>query len=157
MKRHLKKTVNENVLKEVRNENDLFIPRADQDEHLQDQFIVQLKVRRKFDQVDLKEIACIYMKDESVVIIALNEKQIGIYSITLDHMKTLITEKGLKNNFFFHRSFILAYVFFDYPNLKISIKEIITRLNQIPINYSKRTIIALRSVLNRLRKINLSE
>lgn len=78
MKRHLKKTVNENVLKEVRNENDLFIPRADQDEHLQDQFIVQLKVRRKFDQVDLKEIACIYMKDQSVVIIALNEKQIGI-------------------------------------------------------------------------------
>lgn len=72
-------------------------------------------------------------------------------------MKTLITEKGLKNNFFFHRSFILAYAFFDYPNLKISIKEIITRLNQIPINYSKRTIIALRSVLNRLRKINLSE
>ncbi|MGL5920422.1 MAG: hypothetical protein ACRCZQ_07980, partial [Bacteroidales bacterium] len=132
MKRSLTAEEKVKALKEVGDEkiNDLSAVQSNQDEQLQEQFIVQLKIRRKLYRVNLKEIACIYVKDESIVIIALNEKQIGIYSTTLDHMKTLIIEKGLVEDFFFHRSFILAYALFEYPDLRINKKEIITRLNQ---------------------------
>ena len=108
-------------------------------------------------EIALNSIAYIVVDDKKVTIVGFQSEVILIYSISLTEIKKQIESSNLKSEFFFHKSFILAYAFLEKPGIKYSLKYIISELRKHGIPIANRVVKLLRSELNRRQKLETEQ